>query len=101
MKNKTKDTSTILFLSALIMLVSFGGKKAELKGIIEEENGVTVVKNPREPMYSENVISLKKELSIGDVEGKKEYIFFQKRNIAVDDEENIYVLDRKEFHIKV
>ena len=89
MKNKTKDTSTILFLSALIMLVSFGGQKAELKGIIEEENGVTVVKNPREPMYSENVISLKKELSIGDVEGKKEYIFFQKRNIAVDDEENI------------
>lgn len=52
-------------------------------------------------MYSENVISLKKELSIGDVEGKKEYIFFQKRNIAVDDEENIYVLDKKEFHIKV
>lgn len=101
MKNKTKFASIVLFFSVSIMHVSFKSQKVELKGIIEEENGVTVVKNPREPMYSENVISLKKELSIGDVEGKKEYIFFQKRNIAVDDEENIYVLDRKEFHIKV
>jgi len=83
------------------MLVSCQKQKAKWKGTIEEVDEVTIVKNPKEPMYSENVVSLKEELSIGEAEGRKEYMFSQIRNIAVDDEENIYVLDRKEFHIKV
>lgn len=101
MKSKTKVVSIILFLSVFIMLFSCQKQKLEWKGTIEEVDGVIVVKNPKEPMYSENVVSLKEELSIGEAEGRKEYMFSQIRNIAVDDEENIYVLDRKEFHIKV
>jgi len=100
MKSKIKIVTIVLFLSVSILLVSFGGQKAEWKGTIEEVDGDKIVKNPREPMYSENVISLKEGLSIGDVEGKKEHIFSQRRNTAVYDEGNIYVLDRKEFHIK-
>ena len=101
MNNKTKVVSIILFLSVLIMFVSCQKQNAEWKGSIAEVDGVTIVKNPKEPMYSESVVSLKEELSIGEAEGRKEYMFSQIRNIAVDDEENIYVLDRKEFHIKV
>ncbi|MDH5468632.1 MAG: 6-bladed beta-propeller [Candidatus Aminicenantes bacterium] len=101
MKSKTKVIPAVLFLSVIIMLVSCGKQKSEWKGTIEEADGVTVVNNPKEPIYSENAVSLEEELSIGEAEGRKEYMFSQVRSIAVDDEENIYVLDRKEVHIKV
>ncbi len=101
MKNRPKVLSIVLLLSVFMMLVSCGKQKSEWKGTIEEEDGVTVVKNPKEPIHSENIVSLEEELSIGEAEGRKEYMFSQVRNIAVDDEENIYVLDRKEVHIKV
>ena len=101
MKNKNFIYSIILFLSVFIIIVSCRQQKLEWKGTIEEVDGVTVVKNPIEPMYGEDVFSLEEELSIGEVEGREEYMFSQIGNLAVDDEENIYVLDRKEFHIKV
>jgi hypothetical protein len=80
MNSKTKLISIILFLPALLILVSCQQQKAEWKGTIEEVDGVTVVKNPKEPMYSENVVSLKEELSIGEAEGRKEYMFSQIRS---------------------
>jgi hypothetical protein len=101
MKNTTKIISIIIFLSASLMLVSSGGQKAEWKGKIDEENGVTVVRNPKEPMYGEEVFSIKEELSIGVAKGNEEYMFSQARDIAVDEEEKIYILDMKECHIKV
>ncbi len=101
MKNTTKIIPIIIFLSASLMLASFGGQKAEWKGKIEEENGVIVVKNPKQPMYGEEVFSIEEDLSIGEAEGRKEYMFSQARDIAVDEEEKIYILDIKECHIKV
>jgi len=82
------------------MLVSCGEHKAEWKGIIEEVDGVTVVKNPKEPMYGEDVFSLEEELSIGEAEEPEEYMFSMIRGIEVDDEENIYVVDYKRNHIR-
>jgi len=101
MINTTKIISIIIFLSVSIMLVSFGGQKAKWKGKIDEDNGIIIVKNPKKPMYGEDVFSLEEELSIGEAEGGEEYMFSQIRGIAVDDEERIYVADRKESHIKV
>ena len=101
MKNKTKIISIILFLSALTMLISCQKQKSEWKGTIEEEDGVTIVKNPKEPMYGEDAFSLEEELSIGEAERGEEYIFSQIRSIAVDEKERIYVLDTKEAHVKV
>lgn len=83
------------------MLVSCGKQKAEWKGTIEEENGVIVVKNPKEPMYAEDMFNLEEELSIGETEGREEYMFSLIHSIAVDERERIYVLDIKEAHIKV
>jgi len=100
MKFKTKVMSIALFLSVIILLVSCGKQKTEWKGTIEEVDGVTVVKNPKEPMYGEEVFSLEKELSIGEAAGREEYIFSEIGTLAVDDEERIYVSDRKETHIK-
>jgi hypothetical protein len=101
MKSKIKVVSIALFLSALMMLVSCQKQKAEWKGTIEEEDGVTVIKNPKEPIYREEVFSLEEELSIGEVRGREEYMFSEIGTIAVDDEERIYVSDRKETHIKI
>jgi len=93
--------SIVLFLSVFIMLVSCGKQKTEWKGKIDEENGVTVVKNPKEPMYGEDACTIEEELSIGEVEGTEEHMFSQIRDVGVDDDENIYILDFKEAHIKV
>jgi len=44
---------------------------------------------------------LEEELSIGEKEGKEEYIFSYITDIGVDEEERIYIIDSKESHIKV
>jgi hypothetical protein len=101
MKDKIKVISIVLSISALMMLVSCQQQKAEWKGTIEEVDGVTIVKNPKEPMYGEDVFSLEEELSIGEAEGRQEYMFSQIGPLAIDEDERIYVRDRQEKHIKV
>ena len=101
MIRKIKVVPIVLFLSVLIILVSCGKQKTEWKGTIEEENGVTVIKNPKEPMYGEDVFSLEEELSIGEAEGREEYMFSEVQSIATDDEERIYVLDYKASSVKI
>ena len=75
MKSKITTFSIVVFLSAFIMLVSCRQQKSTWKGTIEEVNGVTVVKNPKEPIYDERMISLKEDLSIGVDEGDENYMF--------------------------
>lgn len=101
MKNKTRLVPIVLIISALIFLFSCQKQKTEWKGAIEEENGVTVVKNPKEPMYREDVFNLEEGLTIGESLGREEYMFSQIIDVGVDDEENIYVVDFIEAHIKV
>lgn len=101
MKNKTNVVSIILFLSVFMMTVSYGQQKAEWKGKVEKKDGISVIKNPKKPMYGADVFSLEEELSIGEAEGSEEYMFSEIQTVAVDEEENIYVVDAKESHIKV
>jgi len=91
----------IFFIACFSLLVSCNQQKAEWKGTIEEKDGVIIVKNPREPMYTENVFSLEEELSIGEADGPEEYMFSNLRNLAVDDRGYIYALDSREKHVKV
>jgi len=101
MKNKTKAAQVVLFLSVFIMAISFSGQKAEWKGKIEKIDGITVIKNPKQPIYGKNVFILAEELSIGKAGRGEEYIFSRVRSIAVDEKKRIYVLDTKEAHVKV
>ena len=100
MKNKIKIISVILFISAFVLLTSCQRKKAEWKGTIEEANGVTVVKNPNEPFYDEDIFSLKEDLTVGEKE-REDYVFYQARDVEADSEGNIYVLDIGDKQIKV
>jgi len=72
----------------------------EWKGDIEVRDGITIVKNPKEPIYSRDVLSLKEELSLGEVT-KYQSLFYAVKELDVDDEENIYVLDWMAGHIVV
>jgi len=87
-------------LLLLILLLSCNQPEALWKGSIKVVDGVTVVKNPKEPMYGSDVFQIEDDLSIGENEGPEEYMFSQVRGIAVDRDENIYVLDYRESHIK-
>jgi hypothetical protein len=66
------------------------------RGTVQEEDGVTVVKNPKEPIYGEEACRVEEDLSLGRGEAGDEYLFSAVRDLAVDEDENIYVLDFKE-----
>lgn len=101
MKNKTKVFSIVLFLSVFMILVSCQKQKAEWKGTIKELDGVMVVKNPEEPLYGENTVTLIEEVSIGEGAGAEEYMFASVGGIFVDDEGKIIVSDSKDTVIKI
>jgi hypothetical protein len=101
MKNDNRHFFSVVWLSIFLFFISSGQEKTEWKGSIEEINGVMVVKNPKEPMVSQDSFFLEEELSIGGAEGKGEYLFSELRDIAADDEGRIYVLDSKEAHNEI
>lgn len=101
MRNKPNVIPIVLFLLVIMLLVFCQKQKTEWKGTIEEIDGVTVVKNPKDPMYGEEIFSIEKEFTIGKTEDQEEYMLSLPRSIAVDDDGSIYVLDLKESHIKV
>ncbi len=67
-------------------------KKAEWKGEVELKNGKKIIKNPSEPVYGEILLELEEELSIGS-EDDDNYLFYDPRNISVDNQKNIYILE--------
>ena len=67
-----KHIYSTLFIACFFLLVSCSQQKTKWKGTIEEKDGVIIVKNPREPMYTENVFSLEEELTIGEADGPEE-----------------------------
>jgi hypothetical protein len=106
-----KEQNSILG-TAFILLVTLSafnelkdGQKAEWKGTIEVENGVQVIKNPAEPIFTNNALFLEEELTIGRAEGKEGYFFTEIRSprstIAVDKHDRIYVLDVRECRLNV
>ena len=90
-----------LVISFLIGLTACSQQKSEWAGKIEEIDGVTVVKNPKEPIYQEEVLIIKEELSIGDSEENEDYMFSDISHITVDSDGRIYILDRRESHVKL
>jgi len=100
---KTKNTFFIVvfFIAASMLLVSCRQQKAKWKGTIEEQDGVIIVKNPAEPIYTKDVFRLEEDLTIDNVEEDDGFTFQDIMHLAVDDEENIYVSDSKAAFIKV
>jgi len=77
-------------------------KEIEWKGTIKEEDGVTVIKNSGKGLWGKEAsekITFKETLSLGNEEGDENYMFFGPIRLAVDDNLNIYVLDRKNYRL--
>ena len=91
----------MFLLSIFVYAESKVNQKTEWKGKIIKDGDVTVVKNPKEPIYRSNILSFKEEWVLGGAKAKPESTFSQVRHIVVDELENIYVLDFKESNIRV
>jgi hypothetical protein len=99
---KTKGLSEIvLALSVFLAVVACKEKEAKWTGSISQVEGVTVVANPKEPIYGPEVFGLTEELVIRDEEGQEGYMFENILNLVVDGAENICALDTKAAQIKV
>ncbi len=89
--------SKYTLIAALIVLVILNlpcSKGAsEWQGTIVVEDGETVIKNPKEPIYPDKTIVFEEDLSIGVEEGDENYLFHYPTDIDSDSQGNIYVLD--------
>jgi hypothetical protein len=71
------------------------------QGSIEEIQGSVVVKNPDKPLFAHPIFTLDEELAIGGSDEREEYIFIEMNGVAVDDSGRIFILDRRQSHVKV
>jgi hypothetical protein len=86
----------------LILLASAMAAQTPVwKGKIFKEGDVTVIQNPKEPIYKGNILSLKEELSIGGASAEESNILAEVDSLAVDEEGTIYALDTKDICVKV
>ncbi len=76
-------------------------KTTQWKGTIDIEDGVTVVKNPMEPIYKEPVLELQEDLTVKGSEEVEEQMFQSISTLGIDEEGNFYVLDEQAGNIKV
>jgi hypothetical protein len=88
-KHHPKLLLALAFLSGFLVM-AFAAD--QWKGKIEKEDGMTVIRNPKEPLYGELVLDLEQDLSIGR-EDDENYAFYKFATCALDSQENIYVLD--------
>ena len=78
MKNKAMIVSIIIFLSVIILLISCQKQKTEWQGTIEEINGVTIVRNPKEGLWDSKEkanVTIIQERKIGELDGPEEFLF--------------------------
>lgn len=100
MSRKKTQGGNAFLLFLILSIPSVAQSQAKWKGSIAKEGEVTVVTNPREPLFKTPVIELKEELSIGGPGAPGDYVFGKIRNFVVDDAGSFYVLDEQDSHIK-
>jgi len=101
MKIKIKYPLIGLFLFFSISAEAKENQKPVWKGTIAKEGEVTVVKNPKEPIYQDPILTLKEDLIVGGSKAQGESAFSRAWRIAVDSDEAIYVGDSKQACVKV
>jgi hypothetical protein len=69
-----------------------GQQGAPWSGKVEIKDGITVVRNPQDPLYDEIAFELEEDLSIGN-NSDDNYLFEGGLSLAVDARGNVYALD--------
>jgi hypothetical protein len=75
--------------------------QAKWKGTIVKEGDVTVVKNPKEPVYKIPPLELREDYVLGGEAAEGKYVLSHPYDMAVDAGENLYVVDAGERNLKV
>jgi hypothetical protein len=88
-------------LVAGMMGAAAASVQTQWKGTVVKEGDVTVVRNPKEPLYKTPILELAEDLSIGGPDAQGEAAFEQVRQAIVDDADVIYVLDQQASNVKV
>lgn len=95
----------LFVLTSILSIISLScnQQKTKWQGTVDVVDGVTVVKNPIEPMYEEEIFRFTEELTIGESEGREEHLFENLWFIVVDDRERIFISEGagSRAHIKV
>ena len=92
----------MLFGSSVCLFFLLGTpsqQKPEWKGKIEEEKGVRIIKNPGESLYGTIKLDLGDDLNIGKEEDDN-FLFYRIRDVNVDAQGNVYVVDMGNFRIQ-
>ena len=90
----------IIIIATCFILIGVDGlQNPQWKGTIEEEDGIRVIKNPNEPLYGEIIFELEEDLVIGK-ENDENSRFYKWLSLDVDQDGNIYVMDRGSFRIQ-
>lgn len=93
-----------LVLFILVCFFSSGSssnQKTEWKGIVEICDGITIVKNPHDPIFKDIIPVIKEELRIPLPEAPPEALFSSISTLVIDNTGNLYVVDSKEECVKV
>jgi len=101
MKNKAFRVAAA---SGIMLFICSGGQFAQVsawKGKIVKEDEITVVRNPKEPIYRDPILTLKEDLIVGGSKAQGEAAFYTVRGIEVDQDGNIYVGDLRQACVKV
>ena len=89
--NKMIRTKICMIILMLFLAASCSQQDSNWKGSIKTEDGVTIVENPIEPMYSGDVLELEEDLVIGKAENEDDYLFQTISAVRADDEGRIFV----------
>ena len=89
------------FLLLLIAATVAIAQSLPWKGTITKDGDVIVVKNPKEPIYKDPILSLKEDFSVGGAGATGGSMFSYLIDIAVDQNGNIFALDLRDCCIKV
>ena len=89
----------IAVLGLALVCPAYAQDKPVWKGKIEYEDGVKVIKNPKEPLFGEIIFELEEDLVIGNEEDENK-AFYRGIRYNIDREGNIFISDVGNYRVQ-
>lgn len=91
----------IFLFFGLILFSRCAKNETAWEGMVFKEDGVTVVQNPKEPIYDGSVLEFQEDLAISGSREEEEQMFQNIHTLDIDEEGSFYILDEQAANIKV